>query len=433
MVFIRARAFSFVLFLTKLEQDGWLPVIQADLSSYPTRFQRLLVSGAELCPETGRRHVHVYVEFDNQKHSGQLDRFLHLTGVSKPFIKAACKADYNRIRQDYTKISTKEDPSVLLLIDWPSKTLHDRDDEETDTMDERPTKKTKMANHELRALVESGNIEAIKDWNYNFYLRNKGSIEAEAAKHRPKTFDQVKEHLWIVGKPGTGKSAITQYLWPQAYQKDLCNQNFEEYNNEDIVVLDDMDNKRLRQMTVGKLKNLCNPAGIQCKVNYGTVFVKAQIIVTSNYSIKECFKHKGKVRYVPNPDHVQEEIPIEEDVDYIAIKRRFKEITIEELLLEKKLRLMTKEQINELSLEEKGTYQIFEEYDAYTEDNYNPDGVYGSSRDDQSEASTTTVHEDAVKEAFVKAFNKPPEYTKCTLKGCTHKGFWVGETHIHSK
>lgn len=433
MVFIRARAFSFVLFLTKLEQDGWLPIIQADLSSYPTRFQRLLVSGAELCPETGRRHVHVYVEFDNQKHSGQLDRFLHLTGVSKPFIKAACKADYNRIRQDFTKITTKEDPSILLLIDWPSKTLHDRDDEETDTMDERPAKKTKMANHELRALVESGNIEAIKDWNYNFYLRNKGSIEAEAAKYRPKTLDLEKEHLWIVGETGTGKSSITHYLWPDAYHKDLCNQNFEEYAGQEIVVFDDMDNKRLRLMTVGKIKNLCNPAGDQCKVNYGTVRVKARIIVTSQYTLKQCFKHKGRAKYVPNPDHASPEEDIEEDPDYQAIKRRFREVTIQDFLVEHKLRLMTKEQRAALTDEERGTYQFFEEYDAYTEDNYNPDGAYGSSRDDQSEASTTTVHQDAVKEAFVKAFNKPPEYTKCTLKSCTHKGFWVGETHIHSK
>lgn len=425
MVMIRARAFSFVLFLTKLEQDGWLPVIQADLSSYPTRFQRLLVSGAELCPTNGRRHVHVYVEFDNQKHSGQLDRFLHLTGVSKPFIKAACKGDYNRIRQDFTKVQTKEDPSVLLLIDWPSKNIHARDEEETDTMDERPSKKSKMANHELRALVESGNIEAIKDWNYNFYLRNKGSIEAEAAKHRPKTLDEVKEHLWIVGSPGTGKSALTQFMWPDAYQKDLCNQNFEEFNGEKIVVLDDMDNKRLRQMTVGKLKNLCNPAGIQCKVNYGTVHVKARIIVTSNYTIKECFKHKGKKQYVPNPDFERDEEPIEEDVDYIAISRRFREVSIQDFLFENKLRLMSKEQIDNLSPEDKGTYQIFEEFDAYSCDGeINPEGRYGS--------STASVNQDTlpVNNEQVTSLGT---YKPCHDANCGKEGVIVGKQHIHYK
>lgn len=438
MVFIRARAFSLVLFISKIEQDAWLPLIKADVASYPTRFARLLVSGAELCPTNSRRHVHVYVEFDAQKHNGQLDRFLHLVGIEKPFIKSACRGDYNRIRQDFTKIESKEDPNVLLLIDFPSKKLHARTEDDTDTMDDRPSKKVKMANHELRALVESGNIEAIKDWNYNFYLRNKGSIEAEAAKYRPKTLDEVKEHLWIVGKPGTGKSAITQYLWPDAYQKDLCNQNFEEYNGEKIVVLDDMDNKRLRQMTVGKLKNLCNPAGIQCKVNYGTVHVKSQIIVTSNYTIKECFKHKGKKQYVPNPDHMQDEEPIEEDVDYIAIVRRFKEVTIEELLLEHKLRLMTKDQIANLSPEEKGTYQIFEEFDAYScNGEININGRYGSSvtSDDRSTGATDADQgvQQSNAQAFISTFNKPADYTPCYDVNCGKQGIVVGKKHIHFK
>jgi hypothetical protein len=437
MVLIRARAFSFVLFISKLEQDAWLPMIKADISSYPTRFTRLLVSGAEICPSNGRRHVHVYVEFDAQKHNGQLDRFLHLTGVEKPFVKAANRGDYNRIRQDYTKIETKEDPEVLLLVDWPSKVTRERD-EETDTQDERPIKKSKMQNHELRALVESGNIEAIKEWNYNFYLRNKGSIEAEAAKYRKKTYDLPKKHLWIVGKPQTGKSAITKYLWPDAYQKDLCNQNFEDYNNQEDVVLDDMDNKRLRLMTVGKLKNLCNPAGSQCKVNYGTVFVKARIIVTSNYSLKDCFKHKGKAKFTPNPDFVQDEEPIEQDVDYLAIKERFREVTIKNFLLENKLRLMTKEQIAELTTEQQGTYQIFEEYDAYTENSFNPDGRYGSSVTSDDRVTGTTDADQGVQQskgaqAFVDTLNKPTEYTPCYDANCGKDGMMIAKKHVHWK
>ena len=413
-------------------------MIKADIASYPTRFARMLVSGAELCPETQRRHVHVYVEFDAQKHSGQLDRFLHLTGVSKPFIKSACRGDYNRIRQDYTKIASKENANVLLLVDYPSKVTREREDD-TDTQDERPGKKSKMQNHELRALVESGNIETIKDWNYNFYLRNKGSIEAEAAKYRKPTLDLPKKHLWIVGQPQTGKSAITKYLWPDAYQKDLCNQNFEEYNNQEDVVLDDMDNKRLRQMTVGKLKNLCNPAGSQCKVNYGTVFVKARIIVTSNYSIKNCFKHKGKKQWVPNPDHMQEEEPIENDVDYLAIKERFREVTIMDFLIENKLRLMTKEQIAELSTEQQGTYQIFEEFDAYSNNGeLDPNGRYGSTVDGDDRTSGASdagqgLQQSEGNKAFVDTFNKPTEYTPCHDANCGKDGMMIAKQHIHWK
>ena len=147
----------------------------------------------------------------------------------------------------------------------------------TSTDDERPAKRAKTTSEDLRNAIESGDIQRVKDLNYMLYIKSKGSIEAECAKYRQATDDKVYEHLWIVGSTGKGKTAYIKRNWPDAYWKDCCNSNFEEYNGEDVVVLDDFDNKRLRLMTVGKLKNLCNPAGDRCKINYGTVHVKAHL------------------------------------------------------------------------------------------------------------------------------------------------------------
>lgn len=411
MVLLRSRAFVAVLFISKQEEDAWLPLIRADLESYPERFKQLLISGAEICPTTGRRHVHVYCGFEYQKAMTQLDRLLRLSGLPKPFIQAANKNDYSRIRADYLKLETKEDPDIICQLEWPyGLSLQD----DTDTDFDRPSKKLKLTDQELRSMVESGDIQGIKDRDYRFYLRNKNSIEAEAARHRPKTLDEQKEHLWIVGETGCGKTSLAMNLWPDAYMWDLCNPNPEEYNNESNVIMDDMDNKRLRLLTVGKLKNLCNPAGTRCKVNYGAVYMKARIIVTSQYTLKECFKHKGKQKFVPNPDWQVPEDPIEEDPDYQALERRFKEVHIEDLLREHGLRLMTKEQRSKLSPEERGTYQFFEKYDystEYSECNFNPNGRYGSTVcDDTTECSSVSNGSSKKRtsaEAFVSTFNKP--------------------------
>ncbi len=390
MVLIRSRAFIFVLFISKQEEEAWLPIVKADLESYPTRFCRLLISGAELCPTTQRRHVHVYVEFEYQKQASQLDRLLRLTGLPKPYIQAATKGDYSRIRTDYVKTTTKEDPDVLINIEWPA--LLDTNDEDTDC--DRPMKRTKLSDHELRQLVETGNVEEIKNRDYRFYLRQKSSIEAEAGRHRPKTLDIQHEHLWIVGYTGSYKTSFCKFLYPDAYQWDLCNPNPEEYNKEDVVIMDDMDNKRMRLLTVGKLKNLCNPMGTRCKVNYGAVYVKSRIIVTSQYTLKECFKHKGKAKFIPNPDFNIPEDKVEDDPDYQALNRRFREVTIDQYLAEHKKTRLSKDKIKQLTLEEKSRCEFFVDTDeAYTESNYDPNGVYGSesSKEPRSDVSSSIV------------------------------------------
>lgn len=351
----RSRAFSIRMQLSTAQQSDWLPQLKADVESYPLRFEELLIGGPELAPTTGMRHVHVYVAFEHARSNIQATKLLRM-GDFAPYITVANKQDRDRIIRHHTKLDTKEQPTVLSLLHHPA-TLQDEEESTT-----RPVKRTKTSGLDLRAAVESGDIDTVKDLNYMLYIKTKGAIEAECAKHRRATDDQVHEHLWIHGPTGKGKTAYIKRTWPEAYWKDCCNANFEEYNGESVVVLDDFDNKRLRLMTVGKLKTLCNPAGDRCKVNYGTVHVKAKIIVTSQYSLHDCFKHKGKAKFIPhNSDPVDDNIT--DDPDFQAIKRRFKEVSIDRLLFEADLQLKSKAEIRALTPEQQATYDVFEPYD----------------------------------------------------------------------
>lgn len=354
---MRSRSFSIRVQISKAEQDAWMPQIKADVLSYPTRFEELIVGGPEVAPSTQMRHVHIYVAFEYQKLKQQVIKLLHLESF-KPWFEVANKNDRERIIAHHLKETTKEDLQVKCLLRFPQLNGEPRFDDATG----RPAKRAKMTGDEFRDLVESGDLEGVKQADYRGYLRMKGSIEAEIAKFRPKTPDVVHEHLWIMGETGTGKTAYIKNKWPDSYLKDCCNANFEEYNNEPVVILDDFDNKRLRLMTVGKLKNLCNPAGDRCKINYGTVHVKARIIVTSQYSIKECFKHKGKAKFIPhNSDPVEDDV--ESDPDYQAIKRRFREMNIKKLLFEDGIQLKSKSAIRNLTPEQQAAYDVFEPWD----------------------------------------------------------------------
>lgn len=435
----RARAFTIRVQLSEHEQEQWLPKLKADVISYPTRFEKIVVGGPELAPSTGMRHVHIYVAFEHARSRSQISSLLQLHGL-KPWIECAVKQDADRIIKHHCKLESKQDVHVLKLFEFPEElTTGLSSDEEY-----RPVKRHKTTQDELRSAIETGDIDNVKNLNYMLYIKSKTAIEAECVKFRPQTDDQVFEHLWITGSTGKGKTALIKRLWPDAYWKDCCNPNFEEYNNQKVVVFDDFDNKRLRLLTVGKLKNLCNPAGDRCKINYGSCYVKAMIIITSQYSLLDCFKHKGKQKYVANPDWNIQEDPIEEDPDYQAIKRRFREISIDKLLFQHNLQLKSKAAIRALTPEQQAAYDVFEPYDSehnrevdmYSECNqsirtYKTTGTQTS--DDRAEDSTS-IH--SSEPSTKTESTKTESIFNCTDQDCKLKGIWVGLApgkHIHFK
>lgn len=118
-----------------------------------------------------------------------------------------------------------------------------------------------------------------------------------------------QKNFWIWGPPGTGKS---RWAWNQGGNIYLKSQNkwwdgfhLEEYN---IVLLEDWPNDKA--MLAPNMKTWADRYKFIAEVKGGTIWVapgKYRLVVTSNYSIEQCF----------NPG----------DVD--AIKRRFNEIHIE--------------------------------------------------------------------------------------------------------
>ena len=355
----RSRAYSITLQLLQHEQQGLIPKLQADLSSYPARYSRLLIGGPEQAPtatEGSGRHVHCYVEFTNQRTVHQVIKLMHLDNLKHWFTNASVR-EYSFIRSHHLKLQTKIDPLVRVLIEYPDPprtTGITRDITETDDYAQTTAKRVSKPTMEgMRQIIEAGGtIEDMKDYSYGMYIKNKSAFEAEHNKYRAKPQAKKRTHIWIHGSPQTGKTASVMGLYPDAYVKDMGTATWDGYNNEDTVVLNDIDNQSLRHMTVQKLKTLCDPMGTKCNVKYGMTEVRATIIVTSNYSIKDCFQYKGKNA------KWQEEVD-ETDVDYQAIKARFKQYTIKKWLMHNDLQLKPKQQRDTAT----SCMDVFEKYD----------------------------------------------------------------------
>lgn len=96
-------------------------------------------------------------------------------------------------------------------------------------------------------------------------------------------------NLWIYGPSGCGKSRLVRDFFPSIFNKKLdkwwCG-----YNNEEIVLLEDMDPKNCLSMD-RDLKIICDHYPFNAEVKGGNLFIRPKaVIVTSQYSMLSCLK-----------------------------------------------------------------------------------------------------------------------------------------------
>ncbi|AUM61744.1 Rep [uncultured virus] len=150
--------------------------------------------------------------------------------------------------------------------------------------------------------AESGDLEAIKDEEPGMYLRHLERFRS-LRKRSARIIDGALEHEWWYGPTGTGKSKRLWERHPNHFAKPL-NKWWDGYEDENVVGIEEVD--PIAGKWLGHfLKIWSDRYPFTAEVKGGTLkkIRPSKVIVTSNYTIEECF-------------------PLQQD--HAPLKRRFK-------------------------------------------------------------------------------------------------------------
>lgn len=154
-----------------------------------------------------------------------------------------------------------------------------------------PKSKAEVGNDErerwesVRTLARQGKFEEIPA---DIYVRCRSNIRAIARER----FEPVPsmEHMdfhWWTGPPGQGKSRTAREENPDYYDKPL-NKWWDGYEDQKCVILEDWDPSH--HMLAHHLKKWADHHSFTAEVKNGAIMIRPpKIIVTSNYTIEQCF------------------------------------------------------------------------------------------------------------------------------------------------
>lgn len=141
---------------------------------------------------------------------------------------------------------------------------------------------------EARAAAVAGDFSSIPD---DLYTRYQSSYKRMRREDQPPPTDlATQDHygVWIWGPPGTGKSHKARHEYGEVYLKDL-NKWWDDYSGQASILIDEYAPEHSQYLSAF-MKKWVDKWKFSAEVKGGRLTIRPQlIIVTSNYSIQECF------------------------------------------------------------------------------------------------------------------------------------------------
>lgn len=237
---------------------------------------KYVVAGREIAPTTLTPHLQCYVYFNEPVRFSKM-KDLHPTAA---WFKARGSAQQNRAY-------CSKNGDFLELGEIPL----------------TPSDGAKMTNTERWTLAKEGRFEELDPENVKIY-------EYIYAKYQTVEDRPILDNVWIYGPSGCGKSSRVRQEHEAFYSKPM-NKWWDGYQREDVVVLDDFDPNHGSYLSY-YLKIWADHYSFNAEVKGGMMHIRPKtIIITSQYTIEDCFRLKDG-----SPDHPT--------ID--AISRRFKRL-----------------------------------------------------------------------------------------------------------
>lgn len=251
----------------------WFSQLQSFVDGDKIRFA---IGQLERCPETGRLHIQLYVEYRNPVRRGQLQRILGLPD-------GYGWADIRRgTREAAIQYCSKEDTRVAGPFEYGRADLDDAKRSAMDTAVEA---------------IKAGGVKRVAEECPGIYIRYARGVEALAKRYaRPSNEYNAKEVYVLYGQTNTGKTSWAYDYHPGLFRMPSPSTKTywsDGYEGEETILFDDYGITDEEKLPWAFLLQLIDGRPVQypCKHGFNWIIAK-RFIFTSNYSPDEWYPGK---------------------------------------------------------------------------------------------------------------------------------------------
>lgn len=297
------------------------------------KLKYILVGGPEIGTRSYQddyqvRHVHIAAIFHNRASKRSiLKNWKIKEGNGYYLVPRNRDLPYSGWRDHHTKLFSKVKAEELILYengDLPK----DQKRAKVEASEEEKKRKIDDILIEMKDMLQDEKDDECFKKFPKHYLTYGEKLKSTLKQRRATACHEGNPHLWVSGYPGTGKTAIMNFVYPNLFKKNLYNRFFDLYDPKEHthIMLEDLDHEAIQKLSINFIKTICDEAGFSIDQKYKTPqLARTTVLVTSNFTINAI---------VPEGPGYNSNLS--------AICRRFWQVQIYELLRLLQLKLVPK-------------------------------------------------------------------------------------------
>lgn len=258
------------------------------------KFRYVLIGGVEIGTRPFQddyqiKHVHVAAIFNNRVSKASiLKNWNILQGNGYYLVPRNRDLPYSGWRDHHIKEFSKVNKGQCVVLELGE--LPKDENKSVKPSEEEKKRKIDEILIDMRSMIEENqNEQAFAKYPRNYLIYGE---KIRAMVHQKKDFFKSNgdPHIWVYGYPGSGKSAILNYVYPSYFKKNLHNKFFDLYDPEvhSHVMLEDLDHEAVERLSINFIKTICDESGFAIDQKYKTPqLARTTVLVTSNFTIPD--------------------------------------------------------------------------------------------------------------------------------------------------